>query len=65
MPIYLPVKSPELNPIEDVWRTIKNTLSRKSYKHLMELINDFKEEFYKIIKNKSFYESWLKKWFNL
>ena len=55
MPIYLPVKCPDLSPIEDVWRSIKNKLSRKSYKLLNELITDFKEEFYETIKNKSFY----------
>ena len=65
MPINLPVKCPDLSPIEDVWRSIKNKLSRKSYKLLNDLITDFKEEFYETIKNKSFYINWLKEWFEL
>jgi transposase len=38
--IFLPPYSPELNPAEKVWWTIKREISLKSYKTLTNLQND-------------------------
>lgn len=59
--IYIPEYSPDLNPIEDVWRVIKDYISRKYLKDVEHLKNLFKEEFYKIIGNPSFYTTWIQK----
>lgn len=59
--IYLPEYSPDLNPIEDVWRVIKDYISRKYLKDVEHLKKLFKEEFYKIIGNPSFYTTWIQK----
>lgn len=60
--IFLPSYSPHLNPIEQVWRTIKNRLSRKYYsdKKILEL--KFLEIFKEVVNKKSFYEEWIKKY---
>lgn len=62
-PIFLPARSPDLSPIEDIWRIIKDTLARRSHTVLIDLVTDFKEEFYKLVQKESFYEDWLNKWF--
>lgn len=55
-PIFLPTKSPDLNPIEDLWRIIKD---RRYYNTLDELITIFEEGFNEFIGLKSLYENWL------
>ena len=57
--IFLTPYCPDLNPIEDVWRKIKSRLYKSLYADLNELISIFKEEFYKIVDSKSFYENWV------
>ena len=57
--IFLSPYSPDLNPIEDVWRVIKKTIYKTLYNSKKELIKLFKDEFYEIIDSKSFYENWL------
>lgn len=57
--IYLPKNSPELNPIEDVWRMIKKETSNKfinSKKQLEEMYTSF---FHKKVDDPSLYENWL------
>ena len=61
--IFLEPYSPDLNPIEDVWRTIKRTLYNSDYNTLDELIKIFKTLFYEIIDDKSFYNNWLSEYF--
>ena len=56
--IFLPSYSPNLNPIEQVWRTIKLKLYTKYIKSEAYLINRFKEIFYKIIDRPSFTKEW-------
>ena len=59
--IYLPPYSPKYNPIEQVWRTIKGTISRK-YITTMELLEySFKTEFYNVVDNESYWENWEEK----
>jgi len=63
--IFLPPYCPQLNPIEDVWRQIKDKIYCSAYQTLDELKNIFKAEFNKIIDYKSFYEIWLKDYLNV
>lgn len=58
-PIFLPTRSPDLNPIEDLWRMIKDRIYKTYYNTLDELITIFKEGFDKFVGNKSLYENWL------
>lgn len=59
--IFLPPYSPDLNPIEDVWRKIKGIISINNYNNAEELKKAFKEIFKEIIKEKSFYKNWIQK----
>ena len=58
-PIFLPKRSPDLNPIEDLWRMIKDKLYKTYYNTLDELIEIFKEGFDEFVGLKSLYENWL------
>lgn len=51
--------SPDLNPIEDVWRVIKKALYNSNYENLKELNKNFKKELYKVIDNTTFYNNWI------
>lgn len=59
--ILLPPYSPKLNPIEQVWRTIKRELSKFYIKDKEFLIQKFKYYYDGIIENESFYNGWIKK----
>lgn len=61
--IFLEPYCPDLNPIEDVWRTIKRILYNTDYETLEELTTIFKKLFYKIVDKTSFYENWLSEYF--
>lgn len=59
--IFLPPYSPHLNPIEQIWKSIKRVLSItyiQSQKHLKGI---FKNEFYKQVVKESFYKKWINK----
>ena len=58
-PIFLPTRSPDLNPIEDLCRMIKDRIYKTYYDTLDELISIFKEGFDKFVGLKSLYENWL------
>jgi len=62
--IFLPPYSPDLNPIEDVWREIKNKISNNHFKNVCELKESFVKLFNDIINESSFYVNWLKKFIN-
>jgi transposase len=55
----LPPYSPDLNPIEDVWRKIKRIISINNFRDIEELKNSFKNTFHEIIGEKSFFKEWL------
>lgn len=59
--IFLPPYSPDLNPIEDIWRKIKGIISINNFKDAEELKKAFKEIFKGIMGEKSFYENWIQK----
>jgi len=57
--VLLPTNSPQLNPIEQVWKSIKNYLSHFYLDNLEQMKKLFTDEFYRIVDNKSFYTNWL------
>ena len=59
--IYLPTHSPHLNPIEQVWKSIKKHMSNYFFDSIEKMKEIFEKEFYKIVNNESFYENWIKK----
>lgn len=62
--IYLPPYCPFLNPIENVWGDVKREIYKHDYNTLNELIDIFRDEFYKIVDNTSFFENWSIKFFD-
>ena len=59
--VFLPTNSPQLNPIEQVWKSIKKYLSQFYLDDLEEMERLFKNEFNRIIDNNTFYNKWLLK----
>ena len=59
--VHLPPYSPHLNPIEQVWKSIKRITYTTFVETKEELIELFKKEYYKIVKNKSFFNKWVSK----
>ena len=53
--ILLPTNSPQLNPIEQVWKSIKKFMSHFYLDNLEQMKRLFAEEFYRIVDNKSFF----------
>ena len=62
--VKLPTNSPQLNPIEQVWKSIKKYLSQFYLDDLEEMERLFKNQFYRIINNNTFYNKWLLKFIN-
>ena len=59
--IHLPPYSPKYNPIEQVWRTIKATISRKYISSMPQLKYLFLTEFKKVVDNSSYWKNWEEK----
>ena len=59
--VYLPSNSPQLNPIEQVWKSIKKHLSHYYLDNLEQMEQLFTDEFYRIVDNECFYNNWLDK----
>lgn len=59
--IYLPIHSPHLNPIEQVWKNIKKHMANYFFDSIEKMQEIFEKEYYKIVNNTSFYENWIKK----
>lgn len=62
--VYLPPYSPDLNPIEQIWRVIKRVLSPLFVKTLDELKGVISNSFYDLTQRMSFAEKWIKKFLN-
>ena len=63
--IYLPVHSPDLNPIEQVWKSIKKYMGNYLVDTLEYMGELFEKEFYRIVNNVSYYENWIKNFITL
>lgn len=57
--IFLPEYSPDLNPIEDLWKIIKRVVYSSHYNNLEELIDIILDEFYKNVSKESLIENWI------
>jgi putative transposase len=57
--IYLPPYSPDLNPIEFIWKSIKREVSCEFIRDVDHLKKLIIEKFYKFSANRSFASSWI------
>ena len=57
--IYLPPYSPDLNPIEFIWKSIKRVLSISKIENRKELTYILKDAFFGLIANLSVAKSWI------
>jgi len=57
--IYLPKYSPFLNPIEQLWRTIKNILHRNPIQDIKYLKKKVVKLYYESVDQKSFVQKWI------
>lgn len=48
--VFLPPYSPDLNPIEFIWKSIKRVISTTSVRHMDDMRNVIKEAFYRLTK---------------
>ncbi|HHI01121.1 MAG TPA: IS630 family transposase [Thermococcus litoralis] len=62
--IYLPPYSPDLNPIEQIWRAIKRVLSPLFIKTLEELKEVISNSFHQLTQRISFAEKWIRRFLN-
>jgi hypothetical protein len=60
--IYLPKYSPFLNPIEQLWRKMKNIIHRNPIKDINYLINKTYEIFFEEVDKPSFFKEWIDKY---
>jgi len=63
--VHLPPYSPDLNPIEEIWRIIKRVLSPLFIKTMDELKGVISKSFYKLTQKISFAEKWIKRFLNI
>ena len=59
--VYLPPYSPDLNPIELVWKSVKRFVSEKSPLNIEELEEAIAKAFKKLTESISFAKSWIEK----
>ena len=57
--VFLPPYSPQLNPIELIWKSIKRVISRTIVKDQEMMIGTVKTNFMEFSKSKSFCKSWI------
>ena len=57
--VFLPSYSPDLNPVEFVWKTIKREVSVRFIQSKEHLRNIIKKEFTKVEKSLSFAQKWM------
>ena len=57
--MYLPEYSPDLNPIEDLWKIIKSVTYLSDYENLGDLIWIVTNEFYNHFTSSSLYDGWI------
>lgn len=57
--IYLPPYSPDLNPLEYLWKSIKRTISTSEIENKQVLINTIRDCFFGLITNLSSARMWI------
>jgi putative transposase len=57
--VYLPPYSPELNPIEEIWKSIRRVLSTKFYLTKQELQTIIQEAYYDLIQLFDYAKQWI------
>lgn len=57
--VFLPPYSPDLNPVEFIWKTIKREVSVRFIQSKEHLRNIIKNEFMKVEKSLSFAKKWM------
>jgi putative transposase len=59
--VYLPPYSPHLNPIEQVWKSIKRELSPHLFFDREEMKEMIREAFYRLTKSTGYAKKWIQK----
>ncbi len=59
--VYLPPYSPDLNPIEFIWKSIKRAISIVFVENVEALRKIIERTFYKLAESLSFAKSWIEK----
>jgi putative transposase len=59
--VFLPPYSPDLNPIEFIWKSIKRVISTTFVRHMDDMRNTIKEAFYRLTQKLSFATAWVDK----
>lgn len=62
--IHLPPYSPDLNPIEYIWKSVKRIISTLSPLKKDELESNIKKSYYEFVKSISFAKNWIKTFIN-
>ena len=57
--VFLPPYSPQLNPIELIWKSIKKVVSRTFMKDQGMMVNTVKASFIEFSRSKSFCRNWM------
>ena len=59
--VYLPPYSPDLNPIENIWKNVKRAVSEKTPLNMEELKETIAKAFKKLTKSISSAKNWIEK----
>ena len=62
--LFLPAYSPDLNPIEFIWKSVKRIVSIASINSEIDLKNVIKESFIKLSQGRTFARNWIRKFLN-
>ena len=57
--MFLPKYSPDLNPIEDLWKIINSKTNVADYENIDQLKWIVTEEFYNHVTSTSLYDGWI------
>lgn len=58
--VFLPSYSPDPNPIEFIWKSIKKDISKEFIESITQLRELIKDKFIKLAKSKSFAKNWMR-----
>ncbi len=58
--MFLPPYSPDLNPIEFIWKSVRKEILKEFIESVTQLRDLIKNEYMKLAKSKSFANNWMK-----